>query len=338
MEVDAQRPVGPTEMKVDEAPRNTPFLSGPQKIQASEALLGWLCNRYQTKDLVNVDPMSCFEGASAPERARVSVRPIPLTFEGSAAEFQYAADNGFPARISLADALGGMGPRTTKTMLPHGRPGLDKKQGISPDLHDLDAVFINSVSLADPLNTLPMPVGIVSSMVPPVYAEMKKKQAEELATELKQEAVHPDMVAHIPVSLDGKPDLRQIPVLKEVVNTFHASEICRTFGGITSEDLWRGLHFFTPAEAISLGMLRPPVGMLCCYFMLNFVLTLRPPQSMTSRLLPPVSCSPTTPGSLYPWATSSPTCPTCRPATSGNAATQSTASSFPRRASCCPSS
>ena len=146
-------------------------------------------------------------------------------------------------------------------MQPHARPGLDKKQGISPDLHDLNAVFINSVSLADPLNTLPLAVGIVSSMVPPVYAEMKKKQTEELANELEQEAVHADMVAHIPVSLNGKPDLRQIPVLTEVINTFHASEICRTFGGITSEDLWRGLHCFTPAEAVALGMLRPPPGM-----------------------------------------------------------------------------
>ena len=67
-----------------------------------------------------------------------------------------------------------------------------------------------------------------------------------------------DIVAHIPVSTDGKPDERQIPVLTEVINAFHATEVCRTFGGINSEDLWHGLHHFTPAEAVQLGMLRPP--------------------------------------------------------------------------------
>jgi len=76
-----------------------------------------------------------------------------------------------------------------QALLPHKKPALDNKQGISPAQHNLGAVFINSVSLADPLNTLPLPVAIVSSMVPPVYAEMKKKQAKELADEIGQVGV-----------------------------------------------------------------------------------------------------------------------------------------------------
>jgi len=123
----------------------------------------------------------------------------------------------------------------------------------------LEFAYINNVSLAEPLNTLPLGVAIVSSTLPPVYAEMKKKQAKELYEELKVEAPNADILAHIPVSTDGKPDLRQIPVLKEVINAFHAAEVCRTFGGITSEDLWHGLHFLSPKEAIELGFARPPV-------------------------------------------------------------------------------
>jgi hypothetical protein len=247
-------------MQVDEQPRNTPFLDGPQKASINEALLEWLRNRYQTKDLVHVDPMACFPGHSAaPPRARCNVRVIPMRFEGCAAGFQLAADGGFQAKMTLADALGGMGPKVLKSLQPHRNPALDKKQGTSPEQHSLQHVYINNVSLAEPLNTLPLGVAIVSSTLPPVYSEMKKKQAQELYEELKVEAPNADILAHIPVSTDGKPDLRQIPVLKEVINAFHATEVCRTFGGITSEDLWRGLHFLSPQEAIQLGFLRPPV-------------------------------------------------------------------------------
>jgi len=95
-------------MQVEEQPRNTPVLSGPQKAIASDALLGWFSARYGTKDLVNLDPMACFGGhVSAPERSRNCVRPVPITFECSAAGFQLAADHGYPARITLAEALGG---------------------------------------------------------------------------------------------------------------------------------------------------------------------------------------------------------------------------------------
>jgi hypothetical protein len=247
-------------MQVEEQPRNTPFPDGPQKAETSDKLLSWLCNRYRTTDLVNVDPMSCFHGHSAaPPRARSSVRVVPMVFEGSAAGLQTAVDNGFPVRMTLAEALGGPESRGAKGMRPHANPSLDKKQGTSPAQHNLDGVFINSVSLAEPLNTLSMPVAIVSSMLPPVYSEMREKQAQDLYRELKQEAPDADILAHIPASTDGKPDLRQIPVLTEVINAFHATEVCRTFGGILANDLWRGLYAFTPAEAIDLGFARPPV-------------------------------------------------------------------------------
>jgi|WetSurMetagenome_2_1015567.scaffolds.fasta_scaffold00597_14 hypothetical protein len=244
-------------MQVEEQPRNTPFHAGPQKVNTSDALLGWLCQRYQTSDLVHVDPMACFPGQSAPARARVNVRVIPMSFAYCAAGFQIMADNGFLAKMSLAEALGGV-PRASRAMRPHKNPALDKKQALSPEHYGLDAVFINSVSLAEPLNTLPMPVAVASSVVPPVYADMKRQQTQELADELKQETIHADMVCHIPPSTDGKPDMRQIPVLKEVVNVFHSSEVCRTFGGITSEDLWHGLHPFSPPQAVQLGLTAPP--------------------------------------------------------------------------------
>jgi len=246
-------------MEPDAQPRNTPFVEGPQKATARPALLDWLCRRYQTNDLVHVDPMSCFQGTPAHSRSRVNVRVVPMRFEGTAAGFQLAMDNGFPARMTLVDALGGLGPKVLKAMRPHANVALDKKQKISPEQHNLDTVFINSVSLAEPLNTLPLSVGIISSTLPPVYASMKQQQTKELMAELGVEPVNADVLAHIPVSTDGKPDLKQIPVLKEVINAFHASEVCRTFGGMTSEDLWRGLHVFSPAEAIELGFTRPPV-------------------------------------------------------------------------------
>lgn len=172
-------------MQVEEQPRNTPFQAGPQKVNTTAALLGWLCERYQTSDLVHVDPMACFAGQSAPARARVNVRVIPMSFAYCAAGFQIMADNGFPAKMSLADALGGV-ERATKALRPHKNPALDKKQAVAPEHYGLHAVLLNSVSLAEPLNTLPMPVAIASSVVPPVYADMKKQQTKELADELNQ--------------------------------------------------------------------------------------------------------------------------------------------------------
>ena len=244
-------------MEVDEQPRNTPFVEGPQKAAITRNLMGWLVSRYGS-DLVHVDPLKGFRGVAAPSRAKTSIRVIPMAFVGSAAGFQLAVDNGFPVKMTLSEALSGMsGPppgSVVKALLPHGlRVSAD-----SPDMHNLGAVFINSVTLAEPLNTTPLPVAIVSSTLPPVYAEMKKKQAKELYEELKQEPPNADILAHIPVSTHGKPDLRQIPVLKEVINAFHATEVCNTFGGIVASDLWNGLHCFSPEEALRLGFARPP--------------------------------------------------------------------------------
>lgn len=39
---------------------------------------------------------------------------------------------------------------------------------------------------------------------------------------------------------------------------FHSSEVCRTFGSIISEDLWHGLHPFSPPVAVQLGLTEPP--------------------------------------------------------------------------------
>jgi hypothetical protein len=242
-------------MEVEPQARNTPFPDGPDKAVAGDALLDWLCDKYQTRDLVHVDNMSCWTRDNSHKNAtvfaRANVRVIPMRFEGSAAEFQLAADNGFPARMNLLEALGGSEVQVRRILNPH-RTAKDSQS------HYLDGVFINSVSLHDPLNTMPLPVGIVSSVTPPVYADMKQKQANELYAELKLEAPKADMLAHIPVSSDGKPDLRPVPLLKDVINAFHATEVCKTFGGLCAEDLWHGLHFLSPADAVQLGFLRPP--------------------------------------------------------------------------------
>jgi hypothetical protein len=45
---------------------------------------------------------------------------------------------------------------------------------------------------------------------------------------------------------------------QEVVNGYHASEVCRTFGGITAEHLWNGIICLSPQEASRLGFQKPP--------------------------------------------------------------------------------
>jgi hypothetical protein len=227
----------------------------PSKSDAAPALLEYLSRVCNTRQLASADPLVAFPGyIKAPPRARVNTRVIPMRWEGSAAGFQHDLDEGRLPRISIAEALKEK-PKALAGLRPHKNPH-DGVQGVTPADHDLDTVLINSVSLADPLNTMSQSIGIVTSTLPAVYAQLKRRQTEELAEELGVPIIHPDVVAHIPVG--DKPDSESIPILKEVVNGYHASAVCRTFGGITARHIWNGIIPLSPEEAAGLGFAKPP--------------------------------------------------------------------------------
>ena len=179
---------------------------------AQPALIEYLCRLCQTRELDGVDPLSLFAGRlKAPPRARINTRTIPMTFEGSAAGLQRAADAGFRAKMSIGEALQDK-PRAIYGLRPHARRAEDRKQGVTPEDYDLENVLINSVVLAEPHNTLSQSVGIVTSTLPAVYADLKKQQTEDLASELGVTVVNPNVVAHIPST--ERPDPKSIPILK----------------------------------------------------------------------------------------------------------------------------
>ncbi len=221
----------------------------------NRGLVDCLVELYQTSDLAHVDPFSAFTGyLKAPPRARTCTRTVPMTFEGSAAGFQKMVEGGFPVRMTVRQALGDTA-KTLENLRPYASKNLDGPQELTRFSFDMDAVLINSVMLAEPLNTTTQSVGIRTSTLPFVYAEMKAKQSEDLAFELGVDPLHPDVVAHIPVG--ETPDMRQIPVLKEVVNGFHSSEVCKTFGGITAQHLGNGFFTLEPDRAAALGLGEP---------------------------------------------------------------------------------
>jgi len=143
-------------------------------------------------------------------------------------------------------------------LFPHKDRAKDTAQRVKPHDYDLHGVLINSVTLKMPHNTLSQSVGIKTSTLPPVYRQLKRSQTEDLAAELGLEMGDPDIVAHIPVS--DKPDERPIPILQEVVNGFHATEVARTFGGVTSQHMWKGLIQLPPQLAVQLGFREPPAA------------------------------------------------------------------------------
>ena len=200
----------------------------PQK-DVEPAFLSWLSNLCGTRDFERLDPLSIFPGyIQAPPRGRVNTRIVPMTFEGSAAGFQYSADHGFRARLTIADALEGR-PKALAGLRPHAQRALDAQQGVTPLDHDMEGVLINSVMLMEPHNTLSQSVGIMTSTLPAVYAQLKRRQTEELSAELGVTPVHPDVVAHIPPS--EKPDTVPVPVLKvwhAFIMTLHDNPHCDT--------------------------------------------------------------------------------------------------------------
>jgi hypothetical protein len=226
-----------------------------------------MCEHFGVLDVVHMDPLKAFSGRrqSAP-RARSATRTINMTFAGSAAAFQYAVDNGYRVRLSIAQALGATGLqqptdyncKELKGLYPHADRSRDTAQKVSPKDYDLHHVIINSVSLVMPHNSMSQSVGIKTSTLPPVYASLKRRQTEDLAADLKLEMGDPDIVAHIPVS--DKPDHRPIPILVEVVNGFHAGEVASTFGGITAQHMWCGIIPLAPELASKLGMRAPPAS------------------------------------------------------------------------------
>jgi hypothetical protein len=195
---------------MSEAPKVQP-VEAPKR-DAEPLLIDWLAGLCHTRDLVHVDPLVAFGGRiKAPPRARCNTRVFPMCWEGSAAGFQYALDAGFRARLSIADVIGTRS-QALAGLRPHARRAEDKQQGVTPLDHDLDQVLINSVALMEPYNGLTQSVGIVTSTLPAVYGDLKRRQTEDLAAELGVNVINPDVVAHIPVG--DRPDPKPIPVLK----------------------------------------------------------------------------------------------------------------------------
>lgn len=219
------------------------------------ALFEYLCSIFQTRDLANVDPIAHF-GPKAYARSRTRTIAIPIAFEGSAAAFDGIVKDGGHIRMTVAQMLDG----NVKRLLPHVQRAKDADQGVTVNMYNPENAFINNISLADPLNTLPQGVGIVTNGLPSAYAKLREEQTEDLIKELGVKPRNTNIIAHIPSNTEpgAKPDAKQIPVLKEVINGYHGVEVTRTFGGITSQHLWRGIIPLEPALAQKLGLSAPP--------------------------------------------------------------------------------
>jgi hypothetical protein len=192
-------------------------------------LLEFLAATYGTRDLANIDPMG-WAGLKAPLRSRTRTVNLSAAFEGSAAAFDQLSKAGIPIRLSVRDLVSD----NLSRLNPLQNRAKDRDQGLDPRTDfELSQGLINVIAVAEPMNTMPQAVGLVTNGLPKAYAELKKQQITDLAKELGITPRNADIVAHIPPST--KPDTRQIPILKEVVNGFHGQEVCALF----SQSIWR---------------------------------------------------------------------------------------------------
>jgi len=227
--------------------------------KASNALLKFLAQHYQlnnANDLIYFDPLA-FDGLKSFTRARERIKTIPVEFEGSAAGFDSIAGK-YPVRMTIAQMLDG----NIKSLLPRPQKAKDRDQGVVPGMYNIDEVYINSILLASPLNTMPFGVAVCTNGVPKSYENERRQQIKDLEKQLDIPAgVDTDKTAHIPPSPPGsKPDTRPIKLLNEVVNGYHAKEVTKTFGGITYKHMWKGLIPLEPKLAMQLGLSAPPAN------------------------------------------------------------------------------
>jgi hypothetical protein len=220
--------------------------------KATNRLLEYMAAVYKTRDLANVDAMG-MAGPKAPLRSRQKTVNLSATFEGSAAAFDELTKAGIPIRMTVGQLVDG----NLKRLSPNREKARDRDQGLNPfNDFDLNGALVNTIALAEPLNTMSQAVGLVTNGLPKAYAETKKQQIEELSKELGIVPRNADIVAHIPPGT--RPDARQIPILKEIVNGFHGNHVTKTFGGITEKHLWTGVIPLEPKLAASLGLPAPP--------------------------------------------------------------------------------
>ena len=220
-------------------------------------LINYLCGVYQVPphELVKLNPMAAvgYEGYT---RCRERVIPIQCAFEFSAISADNDARHGRKIRMSVGEMIDGKLGR----LLPRKNDTKDSAQGLRPRDFDYSSALVNSIVIGDSLNTLPQGVGLETNGLPAAYLEIKKKQVEDLADALGIKPDNPNIVAHIPSSsgANALPDTHKIPLLQEIPNSLHGSEVVRTFGGITVQHMPKGVIALTPEQAMALGLKAPP--------------------------------------------------------------------------------
>ena len=232
--------------------KQEPSAQGAVYKQGAPRLLDFLCFRYKTNDLINLDPIA-IGLKRADDRSRQRTLQVRTYFEGSAAEFQAVVDNGGRVRVTVGEMLQGQ----TSRLYPRGVKHKDAQQGLTPLDFDIDAVLVNTMVLAEPRSTMLFGVGIGSNVLPEAYKEIRDQQVADLQRELgvKPSSIH--IVAHIPAN---SKDPRNIPILKEVANAFNAEAVARTFGGIVPQHLWAGLISLSPKQCMEMDMHPPPAS------------------------------------------------------------------------------
>ncbi len=233
-------------------------------------LLQWLYMTYDTDDPTTIDPFgACYsipdeKGARtrsgpyhcAPDVSRTRTINLPAVFEGSAQSFQEHVQGGGSITIDMKTLLRGVGSPLWKSKAWPNRDRLrDKLQKVNPATYDMDCILVNQLILGSPESTAQFGVGVSSNALPSAYREMREEQVKELKAEMGIKYEGPSMIAHIPAN---SKDQRQIPLINHVANGYHAESITKTFGGISTKQLWTGIHFFSPNEAVGLGLERPP--------------------------------------------------------------------------------
>jgi hypothetical protein len=239
----------------------------PTTLQHNPYLLEYICNVYGTQDPKEVNPwvidprMRDAEDPSkphsaagrplflAPAVARTKVVRHELFFEGTPSQFSQK-----PPVIRLASAVNG---DMTK-FLPRPNKLRDRAQGVDPSIYSLNSAIINQMSfIADPKdsNSFNFPVGIGTNAIPRVLKEMQMEKIREMRESIEQDQDAPILQIHLPANCSTP---MRMPLVNHVVNGYHNAAVARTFGGISSQQLWKGILFLSPQECADLHLPRPP--------------------------------------------------------------------------------